>query len=216
MTPRHHIENRRIFFDVETNGLNPSRHNIIQIAAVAADDEGVILDTFEVKLLFEEQDADPEALRKVSYDKELWAKHGVDPLTAYERFVWFAREHATVRRVSRRTGKNYYHARLFAHNAHFDMEFLWQFHRVVQGAFPEKSYYLPVERMPICTLQTALSFFDQNTQYQPPVNYKLGTLCEYFQLGFSTNMAHDALYDAKMTAKLYHALTRSARISEAA
>ena len=201
MTRRHTISPRRVFFDLETGGLNASRHPIIQIAAVAFDIHWQELERFEVKLKFDEADADPEALKKVCYSKHLWAKHAVSPITAYERFCYFLREHATVDKLSQ-AGKPYHVARLFAHNAKFDSEFLWSFHDRLRKK--NKKLFLPADRHVICTLQTALLYFETAYDLEKPPDYKLGTLCDYFGIPFSANEAHDALYDCVATARLFH------------
>ena len=194
-----------MFFDVETGGIDPHRHPIIQIAAVAFDEQWRARDRFEVKLHFKEADCDPEALKKVCYDRELWTKHSVDPLTAHDRFSYFLSEHATVEKHSRDKDKTYHVARLFAHNAKFDTDFLWTWHCKLREQDPE--IFLPADRLAICTLQTALVYFDQVQEVTPPKNFRLGTLCEYFDIPFSTNQAHDASYDSLKTAELYHAMT---------
>ena len=206
MTRRHSIAPRRVFFDLETGGLDPNEHPIIQIAAVSFDDQWQQLERFEVKLQFDEADCDPDALKKVHYDRRLWNKHAVHPLTAHKRFSYFLREHATVEKVSRAKSVPYYVAQLFAHNAHFDAGFLWAWHDRLRAQEP--SLFLPADRRVICTLQTALIFFDQDRSrhFSRPIDYRLGTLCEYFRIPFSTNEAHDAAYDALVTALLYHSI----------
>lgn len=198
-----------MFADLETGGLDPAKHPIIQIAAVAFDIDWHEVGRFEVKLIFDEADCDPDALKKVSYDRGLWSAHAVQPLTAYERFCYFLREHATVEKYSKRKNVSYHVSRLFAHNAKFDSEFLWRWHNTLQADNP--TLFLPADRHVICTMQTALVLFDQEPTAPPPADYKLGTLCEYFALPFSTNEAHDALYDCLAAARLYRLMTTGAR-----
>ena len=191
--------------DVETAGLAPAKHPIIQVGAVAFDVGWNELERFEVKLKFDEADADPESLKKVRYDRRLWSQHAVESQTAHERFCYFLREHATLERFSRKKQKQYHVARLFAHNARFDAAFLWHWHKTLQAQAP--ALFLPADRRMICTMQTALIYFDQApATCLPPANYKLETLCNYFSIAFSANEAHDALYDARATAQLYRAM----------
>jgi len=51
-----------VIFDLETTGLDPERHTIIQIAAIAVDAEFNEIDQFEAKVKFRLGDADPTAL----------------------------------------------------------------------------------------------------------------------------------------------------------
>lgn len=199
---RHYIKPRRVFFDLETGGTNPRKHPITQIAAVAFDEDWQECGRFEVKVCFHEIDADPEALQKNHYDKALWAKHGVEPLTAHKRFSYFLREHATVEKVSK-AGKTYHHAQLFAHNAAFDADFLWTWHKDLKEKHKGENLYLPAEWQVLCTYQRAMFLFHENPELPRPENFKLGTLCDYCNIPFSVNESHDALYDCIASARLY-------------
>ena len=53
-----------IFFDLETSGLDPKRHEIIQIAMIHAPTG----DSLELKMWFDETKASEEALRVNHYD----------------------------------------------------------------------------------------------------------------------------------------------------
>lgn len=207
LTRRHNILPRRVFIDLECGGLDPKRHPIIQIAAIAFDSEWEERERFEVKLKFDEADCDPEALKKICYDRRLWALHAVEPLTAHHRLSYFLREHATIEKTSRAKQVPYHLAQLFAHNAPFDSAFLWHWHDSLRSE--HHGLFLPADHRIICTLQTALIFFDQDRVdgFARPDNFQLGTLCEYFGIPFSVNEAHDAAYDAVATALLYHAIT---------
>ncbi|HEU4409110.1 MAG TPA: 3'-5' exonuclease [Polyangiaceae bacterium] len=62
------------FVDCETTGLDPERHDIVEIAVVRADARTLaVLDEFSVKVRPERLDeADPEALAVSGYDAEAW------------------------------------------------------------------------------------------------------------------------------------------------
>ena len=207
MTRRHTIDARRVYFDLETGGTDETRHPIIQIGAVTIGTDGREVERFEVKVKFDEADCDAEALRKARYDRRLWNLHGVEPMTAFERFCYFLREHATIEKLSRKKRVPYHLARLVAHNASFDSRFLSNWHATLKDENSE--LFLPADRLVICTMQAALKFFDEHSSLTPPSDYKLGTLCEYFRIPFSTNEAHDGLYDALATAKLDQAIQRA-------
>ena len=205
MTRRHTIKRRRVFVDLETGGRLSWKHPIIQIGAVAFDVDWQELERFEVKLKFDEADADPEALKKVGYSKHLWEMHGVEETTAFDRFAYFLREHATNEWTPKNSNKVQHRAQLFAHNATFESDFLdkWKWH--LKKRHEERDFYLPADPRIICTMQAAMMASDQ--QPPPPPNYQLGTLCDFLGISFSTNRAHEAVYDAVKSAQLYHALT---------
>ena len=205
MTRRHTISRRRVFVDLETGGRFAWKHPIIQIGAVAFDVDWRELERFEVKLKFDEAEADPEALKKVSFSKHLWEMHGVEPATAFDRFVYFLREHATSEWTPKNSDKVQHRAQLFAHNATFEREFLDKWKWRLRKDHGERDFYLPSDPRIICTMQAAMMAFDQSPP--PPTNYQLGTLCEHMGIEFSTNRAHEAVYDCVKAAELYHRLT---------
>ena len=66
-----------VFYDIETSGLMPDKHDIIQIAAIAFSIESGNwneLEEFEIKLEFNLEKADPEALKNNCYNKDVWGK----------------------------------------------------------------------------------------------------------------------------------------------
>lgn len=199
---RHTIDDRTVDFDLETGGTDPLRHPIIQIGASSRDDiSGKEIESFEVKLKFNEAECDPEALKKAKYDPELWAKHAVDPITGLERIVYFLREHATYQKTSQAKGKKYYVADLAAYNAGFDRDFLWQLKEKLK-AERERDIFLPANFHAACTLQRAISLFVDHKSLVRPPDYQLGSVCAHFGIEFSTNAAHDALYDARKSGEL--------------
>jgi oligoribonuclease (3'-5' exoribonuclease) len=55
-----------VFVDLETGGLDPKKHPITQIAAIAVDEEFRELEVFEAKVIFSVLEGTPEALRNLS------------------------------------------------------------------------------------------------------------------------------------------------------
>ena len=53
-----------------------------------------------------------------------------------------------------------------------------------------KKIYLPADPRVRCTMQRAMWWFDE-ARIEPPKDYKLGTLCEYF--GIAVSETHEAL-----------------------
>lgn len=70
------MTNKLVFMDIETSGLNRDKHAIIQIAACAVTlPEMAIVDTFEVKIRFNKDNASPFALANNVYATQV---QGVD------------------------------------------------------------------------------------------------------------------------------------------
>jgi DNA polymerase III epsilon subunit-like protein len=187
---------KTIYFDLETGGVQ-EQHPSIQLAAVAIDDAtGQELDSFEVKIQFDESQADPEALRLNHYDPEVWKKEAVPSCEAARRFSAFVGPHRSIEMVSKRTGAPYSVARLAGYNAlTFDLPRL----RALFGTM-----FFPCSYHVRDVLQRAMFWFDENQPEKKPENLKLGTVCAYF--GISADGAHDALVDVRLTAKLARAL----------
>jgi DNA polymerase III epsilon subunit-like protein len=97
------------------------------------------------------------------------------------------------------SGSSYTVAQLVAHNADFDASF-------VQAWYERLGVYLPARRQVLCTLQRSMWFFSEEV-CQRPNDFKLATLCHYFDVPFHAASAHEALADVVATTGLYRALT---------
>jgi len=189
---------KMVFFDLETGGLNPTRHPIIQLAAIAVDQHLQPIETFEAKIRFDEQKANRNSIRKNHYHRGVWAKIALEPEVVARNFGAFLRRHATIPMVAS-DGSSYRVAQLVAHNAQFDGEFL-------QTWYQRLFEYLPARYLVLCTLQRAMWFFQEHRDEPPPTDFKLATLCHHFGVPFHASSAHDALGDVTATVGLYRAL----------
>lgn len=209
-----HIEEKLIFFDLETAGLEPEQHPIIQLAAIAVDSSLCEMETIELKIRFDEAEANPQSLSVNHYSKEQWDQEAIEPLKAAERFSAFLRRHATVDMLSKK-GEPFRLAQMVAHNGErFDGPFLQAWYRKLKLVDPE--LFCPARYMVLCTKQRALWLFDEDKSLTPPANFKLQTLCEYFGVRLRPEEAHDAFNDVRATVELYRAMTRSAMNLQAA
>ena len=184
-----------VFMDLETAGLEFCRP-IIQIAAVAVDSRLVELESFEIKIRFDEAEADPQSLTKNHYSAGRWHREAAEPLQAARVFGNFLRRHATVDLFSS-ANKRYQVAQLVAHNGErFDGPFL-------QAWYRRLGLFCPARYMVLCTKQRALWLFEEDRTLTPPADFKLVTLCQYFAVPLSADQAHDALNDVRATVALY-------------
>jgi DNA polymerase III epsilon subunit-like protein len=192
------MKQRLIFFDLETAGIDPKRHPIIQLAAVAIDEQLEVLEAFEAKIRFDTRLANAHSLRKNHYHPGVWANEARDPREVAQDFAAFLRRHASVDALSG-LGKSYRVAQLAAHNAAFDAPFLTHW-------FDKLDIYLPARRLILCTMQLAMwQFMDASSA---PKNFQLATLCEHFGVPFHAASAHEALGDATATVRLFQAIVR--------
>ena len=190
------MQGRTVVFDIETGGLEP-RHPIIQLAAVALDEQGEELDAIERKVRFDLRRADARALDINAYDEETWDQEAVEGQQAADDFARFCSTHATLELVSRQ-GKPYRCARIAGHNiTAFDVPRVRAFMERHGVWWPACWWY------PLDTWQGALWHFARG-HGKAPQDFKLPTLAAHF--GLATDGAHDALADVRMAAGILRAL----------
>lgn len=189
------------FVDIETGGLEFTRP-IIQIAAVAievADADFLERESIELKVAFDRRQADPAALPFSKFKPHVWKREALPPITAAKKFTGFLRRHATFEMLSK-SQRPYRLAQLAGHNAErFDGPFIHEWYRRL-------GIYCPARYMTLCTKQKALWLFGEDKSLSPPADFKLGTLCQYFDVPLRKEDAHDALMDVRATVKLYRAM----------
>ena len=195
-----------VMYDLETGGLNwwpntenPSgqtfpMHPIIQIAAVACDldDDWKFIDKFEMKVRFDINACSPAALEINNYDPIIWEKEAGSPAVAMLAFSTFLKRFCFVKKISKK-GHPYYVAMTGGHNiGGFDKPFLWAWYKSY-GAF------LPADYHVVDTMQMAINY-ELALGKKVFENYKLETLCSYFDIARPAETEHDALADVKQTA----------------
>lgn len=196
------MKQRSVFFDLETTGLDASEHVIIQVAAIAVDDQLNELETFEEKLQFDVELATKESMEIAKWGKRghLW-KDALTPLAGAYAFADFLRSHATTEKLSKR-GRPYKVATLVGHNAaRFDSAFLWAWFKAMD---PPRGLYLPADYHVVDTISMAQALrWAGGLEVR---DLKLATLCEHFGIELGEE-AHDALVDARATLELARVLT---------
>ena len=195
----HLPDERLVFVDLETGGLEPWRP-IIQIAAIAVDCNLQELERFEAKIRFSKKFVDPKSLRKASYSAELWKEEALPAATAMSQFTDLLRRHATVDQTSSKR-RVFQVAQLVAHNGVFDGGFLAAWY----DRFDE---FLPASPRVFCTLQRAIWLFQEDKSMTPPPDFSLGTLCHYFGVPLRPEDAHEAMNDVQATVELYRAMSQ--------
>jgi DNA polymerase III epsilon subunit-like protein len=187
-----------VVFDVQTSGLDPSRHSVIQFAGVAVEvPSWRELEALEVKIRCDEAKADPEALRVSHYNRELWKKEAVTEATALTAITDFLERHATLEKMSR-AGEPYYVAKLCGHNSRFGAEFLYKWFKRADEFLPAAAYEA------LDTL--ALSYWSTSrlARRESPGDHKLATLCSW--CGIPQPTPGDALGHARATVQLAKSL----------
>ena len=191
MTP-HPCNSVCVFVDIERR-----RNRITQIAALAVDGGLTELESFDAKVRH----------RGLSH-RSLAAGRGLIPCLAAEQFATFLRRYPAVNLICD-DGRNRPVARLVAHNAErFDAPLLHDW-------YDSLSIFLPAARLALCTKQRAMSFFLEHPALIKPIDYKLGTLCEFFGVKLRPEHAHDAFNDVRATVELYRAIKNTSLMQAA-
>jgi DNA polymerase III epsilon subunit-like protein len=167
-----------VFLDVETSGLNPYKHEIVEIAFVRTTWDCKPLKNFETKVLMQLPDnADPKALEINGYDEEVWKKDAVEGHVALDALQGFLDPDVLV----------------VGQNAQFD----WRF---IQAAAEDWSVELPVPRAILCTLSMAWPLMTSGRI----TGVSLKSLCAYYRI--PQPRAHRAMGDVEATIALYKRL----------
>lgn len=173
-----------VFVDLETSGLNPEEHDIIQISAK----DVVSGDTFNLLLNFKLSNASKEALKINNYDEERWAEEAVSQRRAYVEFHDFLFKHAKQQRRNRKTGDFYNVAVLAGHNLEkFDIRFLQNWEARMKGLIVGR---LPMDYACYDTLQLARWLLPGRE------GYKLDDLVQHFEIKMDRK-SHDAMNDVE-------------------
>lgn len=190
-----------VFFDVETTGIDTTKDELTQLAAVALDVANKrILSSFEVKFQLTDEGlarvlkAQEESGGKLTYNDELWKKTAVKPLVAINKFVSWLKQYTWVKLQSQRTGNDYYVAMLAGHNViGFDREFLIRYGK-------DYKVFIPMDFRMLDTMPIYLEYkLERQLSIQ---NMRLENFVEDMGIAFD-GQAHDALVDATANALAY-------------
>ena len=190
-----------IYADLETDSVREDCQ-IIQLSAIAVNDEtDAEIGAFERKVRFDERKADPEALKLNHYDPEVWQREAIDPVRVAIDFSKWAKPFSTLEMISKNSARPYVVGRLVGHNiTTFDLPRLKRLYG---------TNFFPFSYQARDTLQLAMWYFYLHPELPArPASLKLTVLAEYF--GISTDGAHDALTDVRLS----HAVAMAIRKAE--
>ena len=181
-----------VFYDLETGGTRWN-DEIIQIGAVCGDDE------FEVKLQFDIDNADAEALEMNSFDYDLWINDAIPLEEGLDKFSSWLSDHAYVKKISKKKGKEYWVARLSGYNIiRFDGSFLYR-------AYNDLSMFRPWDQTVYDVMQLARWCIQDDSK-----SFKLIEVAKHLGINLDNINAkggqHDAVWDAMLTRAICYEL----------
>lgn len=171
------------FVDVETTGLDPDKHEIIELGLVLVRQKGgegkdfEVIDEIDFKIKPERiEDADPQSLKVNGYDASQWI---------------FANSLPEAMKAFSEKTKD---AIFVAHNLTFDNAF-------VEKAFQKTGIANQMFYPKIDTISLAYAKLHGNLKVE---KFRLQKLCEYF--GIQNSNAHTALADCRALFEVYKRL----------
>ena len=187
-----------LYFDVETTGLDPVKHDIVQIAGLV-EINGEVKEEFEFKArpLGKEEDVSQEALDIHGYTLESIREFPEARETYNKLTALFGKYIDKYNKADKFTPAGY--------NVGFDMNFLKEFfNKNGDVYFGSWLNWKKVDPLPL------LYFLDYSDRVSLS-NYRLVTVCEHFGVKID---AHDALSDIKATREVLKILRDKYLIEE--
>jgi len=174
----------KIVIDCETSGLDPHKHQIIEICIATLDDSNEIIDMWSQRVEFDYKRADSTALKINGYenDRDLWT----NAMPQLELGLELR---------NRLKGKT-----IIGHNVKFDMEFIIECWRV-SGISKPKFDYRYIDTVVLAHYH--LDFLG--------MSLSLDTIRKFF--GWSLDGSHTATKDVHDTAKLYKTFMKAGKLS---
>ncbi len=169
--------------DLETTGLNPHQHEIIEIGLVLTQAPDLKVEQQKEWKITPERlkDADPKALEIAGYEPKLWKK-AVSLTQAMQE-------------LSDKTEDSI----MVAQNISFDWNFLQE--AFLQTGVPDKMHY---HRLDLLSMAYAHLFYTGKIQ-----RYSLNSLSEYFGVELERSERHSALEDARATYEIFVKLLKA-------
>jgi len=183
-----------LFIDVETTGLDPELHGVIQIA-------GIIEIDGEIK---EEFDLQTNVHNGVEFDPQALLKNGktLDDIFGYESPEVI---HTRLCRILTKYVSPYNKRDKFffiAYNAGFDMDFLRSWFKKCGDKYGIGSWCW----FPYIDIMTLAIVFIMGGRASMS-NFKLATVADKLSIVHGEERLHDALYDVRLARKLYKKIT---------
>jgi len=171
-----------LFADVETGGLNPEKHSLLQVG-IAAYKDGKIVDTLNIFIKEDTYCVTPEAMKINGLDLAEIKKNGIDKFAAVDMIVRFIEKNFGTEKPI-----------LTGHNVNFDKNFLQQLFLYTSNNIEKFIGHRMID-----TMSLLWGLYDAGKVPFEACNSK-GAF-DHFEI--VVEKLHDALDDTLATVKLY-------------
>lgn len=180
--------NKQIFIDVETTGVDPKLHGLVQVAGAIVID-GILKESFNYLMCPPpEKTFEVRALEIIGMDMPK-IKRFAPSQDMYFQFIQMLGKY-----VDKYNSKDKFH--FIAYNSPFDVSFIRQWFLDNNNKYYGSMFWTP----DLCVMRDA-GFFLQ--AIRPKLkNFKLATVCEYLGIKAEGKL-HNAMVDIELTMELY-------------
>ncbi len=180
------MEDKLLFIDIETGGLNPSEHSLLSLAAVVWDNKEII-DSIELFINDGKLITTDEALAINKIDIEEHKKSSISPTLAIDKLLFFIAKYFTPEKKITIAG----------HNVHFDIGFLKNLFFIKEKDFSSIFSHRIIDTSSILYYLYLSGYLKQKT-ISSDAAFKL--------FNINVDGRHTALGDAMATLKLFNIL----------
>jgi DNA polymerase-3 subunit epsilon len=179
------MQNKKLYIDVATPGLDPLKHAVIQIAGIIVID-GEEKETFNLCVSpLPHREIDDKAL-EINGRTRQELKIFDSPAIAFKKLIKVLEQY-----VSKFDTKDKFH--FIAYNSPFDNQFMREFFIDAGDRFFGSWFWVP----DICIMRKAADKLCHERHWL--ANFKLATVAEYLEIDTSQMQLHDALADIQVT-----------------
>ena len=180
---------KEIWLDVETTGLWPKTHALIQLSGMIFID-GEKMETFNYNIMPFASDKIEDAALKVNGISREALESFSPPSLIYRTFLNLLEKYVHKFNTSDKF-------LMYAYNARFDDDFLRAFFKKLEDRYYGSYFFFP----PIDVMNLAIDHL--KSERSSMKNFKQGTVAEKLGIEIDQSKLHDALYDVEVTRMIY-------------
>lgn len=183
----------KCIIDTETTGLDYRTHGLHQVAAIVLDENDKEAGRIDLKFKPTKLVYSNQALEKTRLTAEELYDRKLTSQNAFSQFIEFLDEFVNCYDKKDKM-------QFMAYNTAFDEAFIRTWFEQSENVYFNSYFWAPT----VCLQKTAA--WHLRTIRPQFERFKLRTVCQFAQIDFNEDEAHDAMYDVERTVELYHKL----------